>query len=102
MVLSMQFLGLPSIAPNITAVDSDNSTCIVNWTPSDSADSYTVRWINLITKDMDYKTVPGYENSCSITELYNAIYNVTVTAVGLCGGPMESDNYTFNGECRFG
>ena len=48
---------------------------------------------------MDNETVPGNITSYNITGLdIDVEYNITVTVIGVCGGPMESDNFTFNGE----
>ena len=97
----MSFLGLPTLPPTVTTVDSDNnSTCTVRWDKSDHADNYTVKWINLNTTKVDYDTVSADKDSYNITELdTNAEYRVTVTVMDVCGDPIESNDYPFNGEC---
>ena len=63
-----------------------NTSFIVNWTISDHNYSYTVIWTNLNTGVMDSFTIPGNTNSYTVTGLSdNDNYNVSVTAVGVCG-----------------
>ena len=61
--------------------------------------SYTVIWTNLNTGVMDSYTVAENTNSHSVTGLSdNDNYNVTITAVGVCG-MITSDPITVYGEC---
>ena len=98
-VCSMYFLGPPSIPLIITPVMCSNLMCTVHWTASDSAHSYTVEWINLNTSVMNNSTVSGSTNSYTIRTLStNVNYNVSVTAVDMCGELITSDPFTINSE----
>ena len=63
-----------------------NTSFTVKWIISDLNYSYTVTWTNLNTGVMDSYTVAEKTNSYNVTELSdNDNYNVTITAVGVCG-----------------
>ena len=75
-----------------------NTSFTVNWTISDPNYSYTVIWTNLNTGVMDSFTVPENTNSYTVTGLSdNDNYNVSVTAVGVCG-MITSDSITVYGK----
>ena len=62
--------------------------------------SYTVIWINLNIGVMDSYTVTENTNSYTVIGLSdNDNYNVTITAVGVCGMIITSDPVTVYGEC---
>ena len=73
--------------PQVTAVTPLSKTSFtVNWTVSDPNYSYTVIWTNLNTGVMDSYTVTENTNSYTVTGLSDKDnYNVTITAVGVCG-----------------
>ena len=76
-----------------------NTSFTVNWIISDPNYSYTVTWTNLNTGVMDSYTVAENINSYNVTGLSdNDNYNVTITAVGVCG-MITSDPVTVYGEC---
>ena len=78
--------GLPSSAPNITAIRPLNDTSFtVNWTISDISYNYTVIWTNLNTSVTVSFTVSENTSSYTVAGLskyYN--YNVCVAIIGLC------------------
>ena len=75
-----------------------NTSFIVNWIISDPSYNYTVTWTNLNTGVMDSYTVSENTNSYNVTGLSdNDNYNVTITAVGVCG-MITSDPVTVYGE----
>ena len=75
-----------------------NTSFTVNWIMSDPNYSYTVTWTNLNTGVMDSYTVAENTNSYTVTGLSdNDNYNVTITAVGVCG-MIASDPVTVYGE----
>ena len=78
-----------------------NTSFTVNWIISaDPNYSYTVIWTNLNTGVMDSYTVAENTNSYIVTGLSdNDNYNVTITAVGVCGMIITSDPVTVYGEC---
>ena len=76
-----------------------NTSFTVNWIISDPNYNYTVTWTNLNTGVMDSYTVAENTNSYNVTGLSdNDNYNVTITAVGVCG-MITSDPVTVYGEC---
>ena len=78
-----------------------SSLCTIEWTPSyDRIINYTVTIIDLINNSIYIVTVPVDMNSYSITELsVNVMYNVSVTALFVCGGSTTSNNVIIEGEC---
>ena len=63
-----------------------NTSFTVNWIISDPNYSYTVTWTNLNTGVIDSYIAAENTNSYSVTGLSdNDNYNVTITAVGVCG-----------------
>ena len=57
-------------------------------------------WTNLNTGVMDSYTVTENTNSYNVTGLSdNDNYNVSITAVGVCGMIITSDPVTVYGEC---
>ena len=92
-------IGLPSSPPQVTAVTPLSDTSFtVNWTISDPSYSYTVIWTNLYTGVMNSSTVPENTNNYTVTGLSdNDNYNVSITAVGVCG-MITSDPITVYGK----
>ena len=72
----------------------------VNWIISaDPNYNYTVIWTNLNTGVMDSYTVVENTNSYNVTGLSDIDnYNVSVTAVGVCGTIITSNPVTVYGE----
>ena len=100
MMCAIHFLELPSNPPTVTEVQCSNTVCTVYWTASDPAQNFIVKWIDLSTNYMMNRSADlGNTNSYSFTKLsINMEYNVSVTAVDVCGRTITSNYFTFNGE----
>ena len=98
MTCAIHFLELPSNPPTVTVVRCNNTVCTVYWIASDPAQNFIVMWIDLNTNVTNRSADLGNTNSYKITKLsINMEYNVSVTAVDMCGGSITSNYSTFNG-----
>ena len=92
---------MPSSPPQVTTIPLTSTSFTVNWIISaDPNYNYTVIWTNLNTGVTDSYTVAENTNGYNVTGLSDIDnYNVSVTAVDVCGTIITSDPVTVYGEC---